>query len=73
MTENGRSRETCRGRGENSNASIVGSAYGSGFVAAIRPATVEIFSIEIRCVALDVRVPNRYAGANPKVRSKRLA
>jgi hypothetical protein len=38
---------TCRGHRENSNASIVRPLIHSGFVAAIRPATVEIFSAKI--------------------------
>jgi hypothetical protein len=46
--ENGPVRETCRGRSENSNASIVRPLIHSGFIAATRPATVEIFSQRIR-------------------------
>jgi hypothetical protein len=41
---NGPARKASRGRGENSNAATVRSGDGSGFIAAIRPATVEIFS-----------------------------
>jgi len=32
-----------RGRGENSNASIVGASIHGGFIAAIQPAAVKIF------------------------------
>src|SRR5260370_38877231 len=41
-------REGCRGRGENSKASIVGSSGHGGFIAAIQPATIEIFSEKFR-------------------------
>jgi hypothetical protein len=57
----------CAGRGENSNTSIVRSMIGSGSIAAFQSATIEIFS------AKKTGLPDRYAGANPKVRSKRLA
>ena len=46
--KDGPGRRACRWPGENSNASIVRSDDGSGFIAAIRPATIEIFSAEIR-------------------------
>src|SRR6266478_7626195 len=36
----------CRERGENSNASFVRPPFDSGFIAAIQPPTVEIFSLE---------------------------
>ncbi len=36
----------CRERGENSNASFVQPLFDSGFIAAIQPPTVEIFSLE---------------------------
>jgi hypothetical protein len=70
--ENGLARETCRGHGENSNASIARSPIHSGFIAAAQAATTEIFSSKFR---LDARSagPDRYSGANPKARWKRLA
>jgi hypothetical protein len=46
--KNGAVREACRGRRENSNASVVWSLIHSGFIAAVLPATVEIFSAKIR-------------------------
>ena len=70
--KHGPARAACRGRGENSNAAIVRSMIGSGFIAAFQSATVEIFSAKIEAER-GMRLPNRYAGANPKVRSKRLA
>jgi hypothetical protein len=65
-------RGTCRGRDKNSNASIVRSMIGSGFIAAFQSATVKIFSAKFG-VERALRRRSRYAGANPKVRSKRLA
>jgi len=44
LKENGRAREACRERGENSNMAIVRPRVHSGFVAAIQPETVEFFS-----------------------------
>jgi hypothetical protein len=46
--ESGPVRPACRYSGENSNASIVRSAPGSGFIAAIGPAAGKIFSAKIR-------------------------
>src|ERR1700719_3311029 len=46
MRENGASPVGCRERCTNSNAPIVETAPHSGFVVAIAPATVEIFSAE---------------------------
>ncbi|HXQ08291.1 MAG TPA: hypothetical protein VN831_26505 [Bradyrhizobium sp.] len=63
----------CRERGENSNASFVQPLFDSGFIAAIRPSTVEIFSAEVRRAPPDAPVRKPYPGANPNVRSKRLA
>lgn len=45
-TENGADRKPCRDVSENSNAPFAGAADRSGFVAANKPATVEIFSVE---------------------------
>src|SRR6185312_10345031 len=61
--QNGRVGRACRYVSANSNASAVGSADGSTFVAADRPAATEIFS------ALS-RVAN-YCGLIPKARAKR--
>ena len=55
----------CRDRRENSNAAIVRALDGSGFFALTSSAAVEIFSAK--------GVPRAYPGANPNVRSKRLA
>jgi hypothetical protein len=55
----------CRDRRENSNAAIVRALDGSGFLALTSSAAVEIFSAK--------GVPRAYPGANPNVRSKRLA
>ena len=71
--KNGPARPACRDRSENSNASIVRSAPGGGFIAAIGPAAVEIFSAKIRRWRPDAPGSNRYAGLKPNVRSKRPA
>ena len=47
MLEIGPAPGTCRGHRENSNAPIVRALVRSGFIAAIGPATVEIFSAKI--------------------------
>jgi len=47
MPEIGPAPGTCRGHRENSNAPIVRALVRSGFIAAIGPATVEIFSAKI--------------------------
>jgi hypothetical protein len=52
----GASRPACRGRSENSNASIARPLVRSGFVAASQPALVEIFSVKIRRVVFDAPV-----------------
>jgi hypothetical protein len=43
-TKNGAARGACRGRGEKSNVRLVQPLIDSGFFAAIRSATAEIFS-----------------------------
>jgi hypothetical protein len=72
MLEIGPAPGTCRGHRENSNASIVEPLVRSGFIAAIGPATVEIFSAKI-CESGPMRRSGPYPGANPNERSKRLA
>ena len=58
--------EACRDGGENSNARVVRASIGSGIIAAIEPGTREFFSTGFAG-------SERYFGANPKVRSNRLA
>jgi hypothetical protein len=52
---------------------LVEPAIHSGFIVAIEPATVEIFSRENARAAFHAPVANRYPGVNPNVRAKRLA
>jgi len=44
--ENGRAPAVSRGCGENSNGAIAGALVHDGFIAAIRAATMEFFSLE---------------------------
>jgi hypothetical protein len=64
--ENGRARPACRDGGENSNARFVEASIGSGIIAAFWALTKEFFS------GVFARFED-YFGANPKVRSNRLA
>jgi hypothetical protein len=61
----------CRERRKNSNASFVRPLIHSGFIAAIRPPTLEIFYRKFPA-SCSTRRSKPYPGANPKARSKRL-
>lgn len=67
--ESGRTRAGFRGRGENSKMAIAQARVHDGFIAAIRAATMEFFSLEkpVR------RAGPGQPGVNPNARSKRLA
>lgn len=73
MVQSGLDRPVCRERCANSNMQLVEPAIHSGFIVAIEPATVEIFSRENARAAFHAPVANRYPGVNPNVRAKRLA
>ena len=70
LRESGPARLTCRDDWRNSNARIVRPAPGSGFIAAIASPTVKIFSAKN---GKEGSIRRPYPGANPNVRSKRLA
>jgi len=77
-TENGPERQTSRDVGKNSNARVVRAPIGSGFIAAIDRWTAETFSPDFGSQAGNATADRHvffgcYFGANPKVRSKRLA
>jgi hypothetical protein len=65
-------RTTCRGRRENSNAATERWVIDSRFIAASGLEAVEIFYPKIPPLRREAAVRTRYAGANPKTRSKRL-